>query len=225
MGIFCPKKGCGAANYARELKDGSWKCRKCGYVRAKHTHRWTTASYNVAQVSEHCTVSGCSARRDRDPTPTEKKQIKERLRSFRRKFNPRSKDNIHRVWHDFARRFVLTDPETATHRFKVTGYELMCQIEKWATKYPNDVTVLRCDDDMYMGADLVCIDHKARAQWHGMTVVFVNQQGHEPTKFFLYPGHVKNFLKHLVRTDKLTTVLERKEEAERRRLRKTNPFA
>lgn len=90
---------------------------------------------------------------------------------------------IHKVWHDFMDRFMLSSGE-----FKDVGYDLMLAVEEWAKRYPDDVAIVRCDDAYHTGSDLVLISHKDGRQYWGTTVVFLPQNG-IPTQFFLYEFH------------------------------------
>lgn len=189
MSISCPNPKCYFPNSAVERKDGSWKCKKCGYVARKHTHRWRVVSYGTGHIGEFCAVRGCSARREREPTKIEAAYIKKQMRTM---WSPKPEDNVHLVWHDFTKRFLGTKKDP--YAFKDSGYALMKKLDKWAARFPNDVHNLGCDDGAHMGSTLLLIEHKARHHWMGVTVVVVPQNGDGPVQFFLYPGHVDGLM-------------------------------
>lgn len=93
---------------------------------------------------------------------------------------------LHRVWWDFQHRFLDGKPVKK-------GYPLMVAVERWAKRFPKDVTVCTVDDAVHAGSSLVLIQHRIspRKVW-GVTVVYIPQcTGESPISFFLYPCHYK----------------------------------
>ncbi len=81
---------------------------------------------------------------------------------------------IHRVYHDFERRFVRN-----------FGFP-----QQW------NVTVVRCDDGCHAGSMLVFVAHRAPRRYMGVTAVFIPQcTGESPIEFFLYPCHLLEVLR------------------------------
>lgn len=120
------------------------------------------------------------------------KESKERFESLWKRKTPGQ--DIHRVWHNFWRKFKKDDST-----YKLEGYELMCAVEKWAKKFPTHVTITRCDDKAYTSSALALIQHRATAshRYHGTTVVFIPQSQGSPCEFFLYKGHAEQLVKGL----------------------------
>ena len=94
-------------------------------------------------------------------------------------------EGVHRVWHEFIKEFMLEERD----EFALTGWELMEKVEEWALKWPEDVRITRCDDNMFMSSLIVLIDHKTPTQFMGTTMVTIPQMGSQPQVMFLYPGH------------------------------------
>jgi hypothetical protein len=216
----CPNTRCPSrrrfAGEPIEQKDGSWKCRACKRVTAKHTHRWRRTGFMKTIVVEACSVAGCGKRRERAATLVEAKQIHE---TFQRMLYPGRADNMHFVWHEFAKKFMK---DRGGYRWQ--GYDLMQRIERWSKKYPDQVTICRVDDDMFMGADLVLIGSCSTHQWMGINVVYVTQGSGEPSHFFLYPQHVAGLLHALQLSQVKAKRLDRAHVAWRKKARKKNPF-
>jgi len=101
--------------------------------------------------------------------------------------------NVHYVYHNFESKFKNFDG-----KWKYIGYDLMVQVAKWAKKFPEDVKIVVCDDSYFAGSDLICIEHRSTHEYMGISVVFIPQcTGEQPTTFFLYPGHRRNFYRTL----------------------------
>lgn len=109
-----------------------------------------------------------------------------------REFRPAPKYNVHYVWHEFCRKFQAKEDG-----YKLTGYALMCAVEKWAERYPRDVFVVGCDDDSHSCSDLVVIEHRSRTVYMGATVVYIPQLHGAPAEFFLYPGERQGLIEVL----------------------------
>lgn len=169
----------------------------------KHKHHFVVSYWSGRSVSYLCR---CGASKNRNTTSDEEKEIKRRMLTSL-DLPDNHPDNIHRVWHDFSRRFAkfkkisfegksMRHPErtkTYTHRvadgWKYTGWELIVAIEKWAKKYPDDVFQATVDDSSYMGSRLFFIVHRNRISYHGTTVFYAPQDGQGAGYFFMYPGH------------------------------------
>lgn len=107
-------------------------------------------------------------------------------------YPPPSKD-VHLIYHRFVKRFMKDGD-----KFKLTGYSLMCAVEKWAAQYPGQVTVVGCDDSVHASSNLILIEHASEVDYMGTTVLYIPQcTGEEPIEFFLYPGHRKELIKVL----------------------------
>lgn len=109
--------------------------------------------------------------------------------------------NIHRVYHNFVKKFT-TNIKFSKTEYKYSGHEFMVKFERWAKNYPNDIQIVRCDDKLFMGARLYLIDHKSKSEFMGTTVIYANQIT-DPTTFFLYPYHTKDLINALVHVKKL----------------------
>jgi hypothetical protein len=101
--------------------------------------------------------------------------------------------------------------KTIKHHTKVSwrwiGYDLMERVRKWAyEKHPKQVFVVRVDDDHFCNSDIVFITSERRGYFMGTNVIFIPQcTNDEPTKFFLYPGHVAGLLPVIEHLDKIGT--------------------
>jgi hypothetical protein len=100
-------------------------------------------------------------------------------------FSRKRDDNVHLVWHDFEKRFFTPDG-----KWKYIGYTLMCKIKNWAKKFPTEVQIVSCDDSLFAGSILCLIEHRARTNYMGTSVIYVPQYtGEVATRFFLYLEH------------------------------------
>lgn len=100
--------------------------------------------------------------------------------------------DIHKVYHSFC-----NELGSDFDGYKYEGYELMCKAQEWAKKFPNDVHIVGCDDDVHAGAVLLLIEHKSDRGYWGTTVVLMEQFKPKPCQFFLYPDHQKELSKVL----------------------------
>ncbi len=178
-----------------------------------HRHRWDDFAYSGRSISFCCRVEKngkrCQARYSRFMTKEEKKV---RGHSAREMFHRPVQTNVHRVWHDFRKRFLPDDS------WVYVGYALMTRVDKWAERFPKDVQVLSCDDHAHAGSSLVIIEHKAPRRYMGTTVVFIPQcTGENPICFFLYPEHRKAFVKALQSLDGPMRKSQRAQNDDRRR--------
>ena len=118
--------------------------------------------------------------------------------------NPPKSRNVHFVWHRFCKYFEDSKSDEFPPPYKWKGYALMCKIRKFVKKYPQDIRILRCDDDYHAGSILVTILHRSKYDFMGTTVIFVPQcTGESPIRFFLYPGHDTDMIKELTRITKI----------------------
>jgi hypothetical protein len=109
------------------------------------------------------------------------------------------KSKIHRIFHDFQRKF---DSRSAGGE-EYSGYPMMKAVGKWAKKHPS-VVIVGCDDDYHAGSDLVLIPHEDKYQLWGVTVLYIPQcTGEKPIRFFLYPGHLQWLLEGLNKMAKI----------------------
>ncbi|KKM23341.1 hypothetical protein LCGC14_1616120 [marine sediment metagenome] len=130
-----------------------------------------------------------------DPTAEQLELLREYM-ELSIQLDPDDDHNIHRVWHDFCERFM----DYAWNNFKMRGCEMLDAVREWARQYPDDVVRVRVDDGAHCGSELICIMHKCRYKFMGMSVVLIPQcTGEPPTQFFLYPDHVEGLLDVLTR--------------------------
>ena len=153
----------------------------------KCKHNWKNNGTTCTERYERC--SKCNERRTVKLTKEEQRKEKKQLREM---LFPKPEHNVHRVYHRFCR--IFGDGLTIPWKYK--GYEMMKRVQRWAKYYPDDVQILRCDDNHYCGSDLILIKHKSKGsadkppQYHGITVVYIPQcSGEDPVEFFLYPDH------------------------------------
>src|SRR6267142_360604 len=143
-----------------------------------HKHRWHHAWSSSLATGFRCE---CGAKRERAATDFEKKMWKKHWKE-----STKRNKHLHSVWHDYMRSFIDV-------KKPLKGYSLMVAVEKWAKKYPKDVTICSVDDAYHAGSVLVLIQHKLspRKVW-GVTVVYIPQcTGENQINFFLYPCHYK----------------------------------
>jgi|ERR1700723_344796 len=141
-------------------------------------HNWKYSYYSGQTIGFRCTK--CEQEKERPTTASEKYLIREDMKK---------KDDTHKIYHKFVKKF-----QDVIGNYKLHGYDLICSVEKWAKRYPT-VTIVSCDDNYFMGSDLVFIPHEELNNYTGVTVIFIPQRGNEPSEFFLYPGHAVELLK------------------------------
>jgi len=157
----------------------------------------------------------------------DRKSTKADINCIKNMFKCTPRTNIHRVWHDFSNKFTMIirikgKPTKIgkkkfyprEERWRWTGYDLMVRVEKWAKKYKNDVTIVRCDDNYHAGSKMVLIQHRKQhnAEYMGTSIVFIPQcTGENPSRIFLYPDHHDSLIKAL-------------KEIKRRNIKKWNKF-
>ena len=134
-------------------------------------------------LSFYCTK--CKRSLERKATPGERAFHKQNCYAL---YKPMS---IHKVWHDFRKRFMKKGSIT---EFKWSGYDLILRVERWAKKYPDDVRICSVDDSHFCGSYLVLIESKNKNtqpvyepfRYMGTNVVFIPQcSGESPIQFFL----------------------------------------
>ena len=76
---------------------------------------------------------------------------------------------------------------------RLTGYEAMCKVEKFVKRCYPEIKIIRCDDSIYAGSDILLIPHPN----HGITVIFIPQCTTVQNQFFLYKNHHKELVKAL----------------------------
>lgn len=76
---------------------------------------------------------------------------------------------------------------------RLTGYEAMCKVEKFVKICCPEIKIIRCDDSIYAGSDILLIPHPN----HGITVIFIPQCTTVQNQFFLYKNHHKELVKAL----------------------------
>jgi len=76
---------------------------------------------------------------------------------------------------------------------RLTGYEAMCKVEKFVKRCCPEIKIIRCDDSIYAGSDILLIPHPN----HGITVIFIPQCTTVQNQFFLYKNHHKELVKAL----------------------------
>ena len=163
-------------------------------MKKKHIHRWRKRGCNSKVIYYNCR---CGAQKERLATTKESKAFNV---DFRKQL--KRSDALHRIFHNFCKRFKNGD------EYVKNGYPLMYFIEKWAKRFPNHVQVVRCDDNVHAGSDLVLIEHSIPGEYWGTTVIFVSQF-EPPTEFFLYPGHQKQLMTALKKIDAHARVANR----------------
>jgi len=174
-------------------------CPKCAKQRPCKKHKWQLLSHCRKGVQERCKICGLGRERKwKDLSDIERRWLQDHWRTLMRETPA---EDVHRVWHEFHRRFFDEIKEgefemdgkkfpLTRHEWKWTGYALMQRISKWADKHPNDVFIHGVDDNSFMSSDMVYILHRSQTEWMGVSVVFVPQNGETPHSAFLYPGHM-----------------------------------
>lgn len=166
-----------------------------------HRHRWRiicrTGRGKTTTVDLGCK---CKERINRLATLKEVAEFK-RQDELSKKFLT----GTHTIWHNFAKKFFkfkeIPIPKKYHKAFgktnnvrdgwKFQGYKLMCAVEKWAEKYPDDVFITSIDDDCFMGARMVFIVSRSPYSIMGVNVVILTQQS-KTIEFFLYPDHIQS---------------------------------
>lgn len=170
-------------------------------VQVTHRHKFRVVAWQGDEVEFRCP---CGERRQREMSRAE-------LRRHRGEWGKPPADlDVHRVWHDFQRRFL-----TRADKWRWSGYALMTRVERWARQYPDDARIVNVDDDAFAGSHLVLVEHRARDRYMGTTAVFIPQcTGEPPARFFLYPHHLFSLARALRAIRRAAAPLERRERAQ-----------
>lgn len=76
---------------------------------------------------------------------------------------------------------------------RLVGYEVMCKVERYIKKHCPEIRIIRCDDSLYAGSDILLIPHPN----HGITIIFIPQCTTIQNQFFLYKSHHNELVKAL----------------------------
>lgn len=76
---------------------------------------------------------------------------------------------------------------------RLIGYEAMCKVEKYVKRCCPEIKIIRCDDSIYAGSDILLIPHPN----HGITIMFIPQCTSVQNQFFLYKNHYNELVKAL----------------------------
>lgn len=76
---------------------------------------------------------------------------------------------------------------------RLVGYEVMRKVERYIKKYCPEIRIIRCDDSLYAGSDILLIPHPN----HGITIIFIPQCTTIQNQFFLYKSHHNELVKAL----------------------------
>lgn len=125
------------------------------------------------------------------------------------------KNTAHKIWHRFSDWLIKTYGkdlhgewqymEIGKKRIRyrsfdeyelnrrLVGYEVIERIERYVKRYCPEIRVVRCDDSVYAGSDILLIPHPR----HGITMMFIPQCTGVQNQMFLYENHYKMLLKEL----------------------------
>lgn len=73
---------------------------------------------------------------------------------------------------------------------RLVGYEAICKIEKYVKRHCPEIKIVRCDDGVHAGSDILLIPHPN----HGITVIFIPQCTLIQNQFFLYKNHYSKLI-------------------------------
>jgi hypothetical protein len=82
---------------------------------------------------------------------------------------------------------------------RIVGYDIICKIEKYVSRYCKEIKIINCDDDTHSGSIILLIPHPS----HGITVFFIPQNTKVQNQFFLYESHCKNLIAELNKMKKV----------------------
>lgn len=105
-------------------------------------------------------------------------------------FASMKKHKMHTLCHKFMKEFMTAG------EWKLTGYELMEGVEKFANKH-KEIIITRCDDDSFCSSYIVAIPHQNEYELWGITFVYIPQCHGDPATFFFYPTHLKDMIEIL----------------------------
>lgn len=164
-------------------------------VASAHVHQWRRLGTRGNKVVTE--ICACEARREREATKAEQKQIRERSKLFWAQATA-----MHKLWRSITKRF-----KNGNNEWKEKGWDLIEGLEEFAAERPQ-IRMVGVDDSSFSNSDLVLIPHtydtpKLGCSYMGTTVVFVAQcAGDPPVEFFLYPSHLRNLIKTLQEIEK-----------------------
>ncbi len=159
----------------------------------KHKHIFEVRSWSGKDISYQCTKCDEWVVR---------KMTKKELAHFNKKhlFHPSRDDNIHYVWHKLVNALGKDWEENTIQDAKIN---LGGICGRFAKRFPETVTALRCDDSYHASSDLILISHEAKRSWMGVTVLMFPQcDGRPPAQFFLYENHIDDLIKTLTKIRK-----------------------
>lgn len=149
---------------------------------AKHVCKFVYSYRSGTNIGFRC--NGCSETKQRKATRAEWRVATAGFEKGK---------HIHRVYHNYMKKF-----RDDKGNYKLTGYELMVAIARWAKRYPDDVRVTSCDDDYFMSSEVVYIQHRTHDSYMGTSVIFIPQKGDQPNEMFLYPHALEAMLRTLI---------------------------
>lgn len=126
----------------------------------------------------------------------------------------------HKVWHKFSKWMTdkygkdlygkwqtmkFKDKDGKKHSLKhrsfndyelskrISGYEVICAVEKFIKRSCPEIKIVHCDDDVYAGSIILLIPHPKM----GISVMFIPQCTGIQNRFFLYDTHFKMLISEL----------------------------
>jgi len=167
----------------------------------------STPDQKRPNIGMRCTK--CNFRVENEMSPPEFAEWKQR-----QKLHNSKEMNVHLLWHDFTKRFMLGQDTFNIEKYgdKAGFGDAVC---KWAEKHP-EVIVTGCDDSYFSSSDIILIPHQsiglkkpvmlcheeipAGPYFMGTSVVIIPQcDNQQPFQFFLYPGHTEGLLRSLLK--------------------------
>lgn len=128
--------------------------------------------------------------------------------------------DVHKIYHEFCdymkkwyykkEYFYKKDFTQSTRMIKefdvskLTGYTAIQRGERFSKKYPDDIHIIHCDDDVFASSDLILVEHldKEKKSFMGTTVIFIPQCTSVQNSFFLYPNHLDKLIQTLQKIQK-----------------------
>jgi hypothetical protein len=107
--------------------------------------------------------------------------------------NKRS-DKIHQIWWDFCnhmKQWYFNESGDFDSELMI-GYEASERVSDYAKDH-SEIVIAYCDDDYFMGSDIVLIPHPEM----GITVIYIPQCEQQINMFFLYPNHLNYLIEKL----------------------------
>ena len=164
---------------------------KASCVCASCSKRLTTFSYNGKgkRTLLHFYCQKCKTETTVIPTGSTAKEVAAYTKETERRSTA-----IHQLWHKFCKQFKTKDGawrHQDPYQLSLT-VEALCGTKGW-----EGLHVVRCDDAVHAGSDLILVEHcdHKTGYYFGTTIVYVPQcTGEPPTEFFLYLSHLKQLL-------------------------------